>query len=103
MGFVTFLLPICAQPIRAFSLPIHTFFGVVIFCLAVATALMGMTEKLIWALYVAVDFIASHYITLQLFKVARCTELINHCTQCTELLKPERVKKVLIHLEKTKQ
>jgi len=53
LGFVSFLLPFCRQSVRAFVLPIHTFFGVVIFCFAVATAMMGFTEKLIWALYVA--------------------------------------------------
>ena len=55
LGFVSFLLPICGQSVRAFILPIHTFFGVVIFCFAVATAMMGITEKLLWTLYVVVS------------------------------------------------
>jgi len=52
VGLLSFLIPVCSQPVRAFILPIHTFFGVVIFCCAVATAMMGITEKLIWTLYV---------------------------------------------------
>jgi len=54
-GLLSFLVPFCRQSVRAFILPIHTFFGVVIFCFAVATAMMGITEKLIWALYVVVS------------------------------------------------
>jgi cytochrome b-561 len=50
LGFVTFLLPFCNQSVRAFFKPIHVYFGVVIFCCAVATALTGLTEKLLWSL-----------------------------------------------------
>jgi len=52
IGLVTFVMPFCSQPIRAFCLPIHTFFGVVIFGLGIATAMMGITEKLLWTLCV---------------------------------------------------
>jgi len=56
LGLLSFLVPLCGQSVRAVILPVHTFFGVVIFCFAVATAMMGITEKLIWTLYVVVNF-----------------------------------------------
>ena len=49
-GFVTFLFPGLASHLRASYMPLHTSFGVMIFVLACATALMGITEKLIFTL-----------------------------------------------------
>jgi len=45
LGLVTFLWPGLASHLRSFFLPIHIFFGLTIFILASATALMGITEK----------------------------------------------------------
>ncbi|KAF8782798.1 transmembrane ascorbate-dependent reductase CYB561-like isoform X1 [Argiope bruennichi] len=47
-SFVTFMLPWVPNVWRARIMPFHTFFGVGLFVLAVATAEMGLTEKLIW-------------------------------------------------------
>ncbi|XP_070565228.1 transmembrane ascorbate-dependent reductase CYB561-like isoform X2 [Ptychodera flava] len=49
-GFVTFLFPGLQQSLRAVYLPTHVYFGVFIFGMAVATALMGITEKLLFTL-----------------------------------------------------
>ena len=49
-GFVTFLFPGLASHLRASYMPLHTSFGIMIFVLACATALMGITEKLIFTL-----------------------------------------------------
>ncbi|XP_064455391.1 transmembrane ascorbate-dependent reductase CYB561-like isoform X3 [Ornithodoros turicata] len=50
VGFVTFLFPGLGQLLRAKYLPLHVFFGLAIFVMAVAAALMGITEKLIFKL-----------------------------------------------------
>lgn len=47
-AFITFLFPGLRLRVRQFYLPIHTFFGVAIFVMAVATAMMGVTEKVLW-------------------------------------------------------
>lgn len=49
-GFVAFLFPGVRQWLRAQYLPLHVYFGLAIFVLAVATALMGILEKLIFSL-----------------------------------------------------
>lgn len=49
-GFITFLFPGLASHLRASYMPIHTSFGIMIFVLACSTSLLGITEKLIFAL-----------------------------------------------------
>ena len=49
-GLVTFLFPGLASHLRARFMPAHVFFGLTIFILACATALLGITEKLIFSL-----------------------------------------------------
>lgn len=49
-GFVSFLFPGVRQWLRAQYLPLHVFFGLAIFGLAVATALLGISEKLFFRL-----------------------------------------------------
>jgi cytochrome b-561 len=49
-GFITFLFPGLASHLRASYMPIHTSFGIMIFVLACGTSLLGITEKLIFAL-----------------------------------------------------
>jgi cytochrome b-561 len=49
-GLVTFLFPGLASHLRAAYLPLHVFFGMLIFVLACITALLGIKEKTIWAL-----------------------------------------------------
>ncbi|XP_006813966.1 transmembrane ascorbate-dependent reductase CYB561-like [Saccoglossus kowalevskii] len=49
-GFVSFLVPGVSRTLRASYLPTHVFFGVFIFGMAVASALMGITEKLLFTL-----------------------------------------------------
>ena len=51
-GLITFLFPGLASHLRASYLPIHVFFGLMIFICACATALLGLTEKAIFG-YVA--------------------------------------------------
>ncbi|XP_070565224.1 plasma membrane ascorbate-dependent reductase CYBRD1-like isoform X1 [Ptychodera flava] len=58
-GFVTFLFPGLQQSLRAVYLPTHVYFGVFIFGMAVATALMGITEKLLFTLKVPPNDYAS--------------------------------------------
>ena len=47
-GFLSFLFPKLPDQPRAAYLRVHIFFGVLIFVLAIATCLMGMTEKLLF-------------------------------------------------------
>lgn len=47
-SFMTFLFPGLPSSVRAKVMPFHRFFGVGILILAVATALMGLTERLFW-------------------------------------------------------
>ncbi|GIX89734.1 hypothetical protein CDAR_245171 [Caerostris darwini] len=47
-SFITFMLPWMPTVWRARIMPFHTFFGVGLFIMAVATAEMGITEKLVW-------------------------------------------------------
>jgi len=49
-GMVTFLFPGLASHLRASYMPLHTFFGLFIFITACVTALLGITEKTIFAL-----------------------------------------------------
>ncbi|XP_075385424.1 plasma membrane ascorbate-dependent reductase CYBRD1 isoform X1 [Tenrec ecaudatus] len=50
LGFLVFLLPFAPLSLRAFLLPIHVYSGLLIFGTVIATALTGITEKLIFAL-----------------------------------------------------
>ncbi|XP_062972468.1 plasma membrane ascorbate-dependent reductase CYBRD1 [Elgaria multicarinata webbii] len=50
LGFVVFLLPFAPVSLRAMVMPIHVYSGLLIFGTVIATALMGITEKLIFAL-----------------------------------------------------
>lgn len=49
-GLITFLFPGLASHLRASYLPLHVFFGLMIFVFACATAILGITEKTIFAL-----------------------------------------------------
>lgn len=49
-GFVSFLFPKLSDGLRRMYLPHHKFWGVVIFGMCCATALMGITEKAIFSL-----------------------------------------------------
>merc|ERR1712115_205071 len=49
LGFSAFLFPKFSPEIRAILLPFHQYFGSSILCLAVAAALMGHLEKMIWS------------------------------------------------------
>ena len=51
-GGAMFLLPNISLRLRSFYLSIHTWFGTFIFVLACATALLGVTEKLIFLIKV---------------------------------------------------
>uniref|UniRef100_A0A1B0G1W5 Cytochrome b561 domain-containing protein n=1 Tax=Glossina morsitans morsitans TaxID=37546 RepID=A0A1B0G1W5_GLOMM len=48
-GFAAFLAPGAKQSVRAALLPIHVYFGLFGFILAIAAALMGITEKAIFS------------------------------------------------------
>ena len=48
-GLVTFLFPGLTYGIKKSYLPVHIYFGILIFALSVASCLSGMTEKLLWA------------------------------------------------------
>ncbi|XP_061860659.1 plasma membrane ascorbate-dependent reductase CYBRD1 [Colius striatus] len=50
VGFAVFLLPFAPVPLRAALMPIHVYSGLTIFATVIATALMGITEKLIFSL-----------------------------------------------------
>ncbi|ELU10148.1 hypothetical protein CAPTEDRAFT_167574 [Capitella teleta] len=45
VGLVTFLLPGFSQELRAMYKPVHVFWGIVVFFMAIATCLLGITEK----------------------------------------------------------
>ena len=49
-GLVSFLFPGLASHLRAAYLPVHVFWGLLIFALACATSLIGLTEKAIFAM-----------------------------------------------------
>ena len=49
-GLITFLFPGLASHLRSSYMPIHVFFGLMIFVSACATALLGITEKAIFKL-----------------------------------------------------
>ncbi|NXR70467.1 CYBR1 reductase, partial [Rhadina sibilatrix] len=50
LGFAVFLLPFAPVHLRVALMPIHVYSGLTIFATVIATALMGITEKLIFAL-----------------------------------------------------
>ncbi|KFV71134.1 Cytochrome b reductase 1, partial [Dryobates pubescens] len=50
LGFAVFLLPFAPISLRAALMPIHVFSGLTIFATVITTALMGITEKLIFSL-----------------------------------------------------
>uniref|UniRef100_A0A8D2DY45 Plasma membrane ascorbate-dependent reductase CYBRD1 n=1 Tax=Sciurus vulgaris TaxID=55149 RepID=A0A8D2DY45_SCIVU len=50
IGFFIFLLPWAPLSLRQVIMPIHVYSGLFLFGTAIATALMGLTEKLIFAL-----------------------------------------------------
>lgn len=45
VGFATFLFPQLKEPIRETVMPIHIFFGLLGFVMAIAAALLGLSEK----------------------------------------------------------
>jgi cytochrome b-561 len=49
-GFISFLYPKLSEDIRKAYLPAHRLWGIIIFIMACATALMGITEKAIFSL-----------------------------------------------------
>ncbi|XP_003800911.1 cytochrome b reductase 1 isoform X1 [Otolemur garnettii] len=50
VGILIFLLPWAPLSLRAFLMPIHVYSGLLIFGTAIVTTLMGVTEKLVFAL-----------------------------------------------------
>ncbi|KFR10265.1 Cytochrome b reductase 1, partial [Opisthocomus hoazin] len=50
LGFAVFLLPFAPVPLRAALMPTHVYSGLAIFATVIATALTGITEKLIFSL-----------------------------------------------------
>ncbi|XP_032046272.1 cytochrome b reductase 1 isoform X2 [Aythya fuligula] len=50
LGFAVFLLPFAPVPLRAALMPIHVYSGLLIFVAVIASALMGITEKLLFSL-----------------------------------------------------
>lgn len=44
-GFVCFLFPMVKEPLRVFVMPIHIFFGLLGFVLAIVACLLGISEK----------------------------------------------------------
>jgi len=67
-GFWCFLYPGAAERHREILAPYHVFFGISIFILAVATAVLGFCEKIIFALYVLFIFdVVERFITISLF------------------------------------
>ncbi|MEE6489586.1 hypothetical protein FKM82_015623 [Ascaphus truei] len=50
LGFSVYLLPFAPDSLRAALMPIHVYSGLLIFGTVIATALLGITEKLIFAL-----------------------------------------------------
>ena len=45
-GFITFFFPKLREELRTTYLPVHRYFGVAIFAISVAAALIGINEKL---------------------------------------------------------
>ncbi|KAJ6644680.1 hypothetical protein lerEdw1_013658 [Lerista edwardsae] len=50
LGFAVFLLPFAPVSLRAAVMPIHVYSGLLIFGTVIATAFMGITEKLLFTL-----------------------------------------------------
>ncbi|XP_076328020.1 transmembrane ascorbate-dependent reductase CYB561-like isoform X2 [Tachypleus tridentatus] len=49
-GFMSYLFPGVSQYWRAWYLPVHVYFGVVVYVLGLGSCLMGITEKLVFSL-----------------------------------------------------
>lgn len=49
-GFTCYLFPMLKEPYRVFYMPIHIFFGLFGFVLAIAASLMGISEKAFFAM-----------------------------------------------------
>jgi cytochrome b-561 len=49
-GFVSFLLPGIRQQIKEAYMPIHIYFGICGFILAIVAALLGLSEKAFWSM-----------------------------------------------------
>ncbi|XP_032085702.1 cytochrome b reductase 1 [Thamnophis elegans] len=56
LGYVVYLLPFAPTSLRTAVMPIHTYSGLLIFGAGIATALMGITEKLFFALVKPVPY-----------------------------------------------
>ena len=50
IGFVSFLAPGLNLSFRQFLMPLHTFFGLGIFAMAIVAVISGITEKAIFAM-----------------------------------------------------
>ncbi len=50
MGIAVYLIPATPVYVRAALMPVHIYSGLFIFTSGIATALMGITEKLIFSL-----------------------------------------------------
>lgn len=50
VGFACYLFPMAKEPIRVFYMPIHVFFGLLGFIMAIGACLMGLTEKAFFAM-----------------------------------------------------
>ena len=48
IGLVTFLVPGLSDAFKGLYKPVHVFWGITIFVFAIAAALMGITEKLLF-------------------------------------------------------
>lgn len=49
-GFVSYLFPGVRESLRATYMPVHVFFGVLGFVLAIAASLLGLLEKAIFSM-----------------------------------------------------
>ena len=60
-GCVSFLYPGLQTPLRASYMPLHVFFGIAAFVGAIASCLLGLNEKAIFALQlVAIDLVSKY-------------------------------------------
>lgn len=50
VGFIAFLFPMLKEPLRVFYMPIHIFFGLLGFVMAIAACLLGINEKAFFAM-----------------------------------------------------
>jgi len=49
-GFTTYLFPTLKEPLRIYYMPIHIFFGLLGFAMAILACLMGISEKAFFAM-----------------------------------------------------